>query len=429
MAFDKASVRSFDADGRLHVAKTPISKANVCRYMGAEIPNWQSLGLDEKTIYRLWRHPDELEKAAPTFNRIQLMQKHVKVGADEPMKEDVVGTLGSDAEFKFPYLYNSLTVWDAAAIAGVESDEIEELSSAYRYDADMTAGKTPEGEEYDGIMRNIIGNHVAIVEFGRAGSDVVVADADPFVAPTKTTVKETMMKKTKLGTALLVALSAASTKLAQDSALPSVVGGAVKGKFDVKAAKAKIIAMDEDLPVEKVDEIVDALLDVEQTPEPQEPLAVGDEDDGGAPSKHAEIIDFLKSKGLDASDLEAVGNMLTRLTQPQGEDEDDEKVSKADVDTAMDGLRGTLLTQFRDLDNAKQAVRSVVGNVIGMDSAEQVYRFALDHLNIDHKDMPAAGLGKLFAVASERKHNTNNPRIAQDSTSIEKRIPGLSRLS
>ncbi len=43
----------------------------------------------------------------------------------------------------------------------------------------MTPGVTPNGEPYDGIMRDIIGNHVALVERGRAGSDVLVADSLP----------------------------------------------------------------------------------------------------------------------------------------------------------------------------------------------------------------------------------------------------------
>jgi hypothetical protein len=50
------------------------------------------------------------------------------------------------------------------------------LSSAYRYRADMTPG-THEGEPYHGVMRHIVGNHVALVREGRVGSDVVVGDA------------------------------------------------------------------------------------------------------------------------------------------------------------------------------------------------------------------------------------------------------------
>src|SRR6185437_4553767 len=37
-AFDRESMRSIDKDGRLHVAKAHISKANICEYFGKEIP-------------------------------------------------------------------------------------------------------------------------------------------------------------------------------------------------------------------------------------------------------------------------------------------------------------------------------------------------------------------------------------------------------
>ena len=426
LAFDRASVRSVDAEGRMHVARTPISKANVCPYMGSEIPGWESLGLQPDRIYKLYRDAEELEAAAPTFNNLPLLRRHVQVSADAPMKDDVVGSIGSDVSFEAPYLMASLCIWDAEAIAAVEARVLDELSSAYRYDADMTPGTTPDGEPYDGRMTNIRGNHLALVEVGRAGPDVVVADADPFAAkeqqPTNTQVDP--MKKTKLGRALLAALSAASPKIAQDSALPGLVGGAVKAKFDAKAVREKLMAMDSDLDIEKIDEIIDAVLGVEE-PEPVTPSAVGDEDDDGAKSKHAEIVDYLRGK-LSPEDMEAVGAMLTRMDRPYVEDEEVEGYMKEEeVKTAMDSMRADLLKQFRDLESAKSAVRGTVGDVIGMDSAEQVYRFALDQLKVDHRDMPAAGLAKLYAVAADR--GASKPAsIAQDSA-ISAAIPGLDR--
>lgn len=82
IAFDKSSVRSYDKDGRLHVAVTPISKANVCKYLGQEIPGWDSLGLDPNKIYNMYRDPAELEKGAASFNNLPLLQKHIQVSAD-----------------------------------------------------------------------------------------------------------------------------------------------------------------------------------------------------------------------------------------------------------------------------------------------------------------------------------------------------------
>ena len=423
IAFDKSSVRSYDKDGRLHVAVTPISKANVCPYMGKEIPGWDSLGLDPNKVYNMYRDPAELEKGAASFNNLPLLQKHIQVSADAPMKDDVVGSIGSDVHFDAPYLKASLCVWDAEAIALIDAQKLDELSSAYHYTPVMEPGTTPEGEAYDGRMTNILGNHLALVEVGRAGPDVVVADSNPFVK------KETAMKKTKLGRALAVTLSAASPKIAQDSAFLAKVGVAVAKTLDRKALAAEVCAMDEEIAPEKADEIIDAVIGVEENPTPIEPRAATetevpkaqDENDNGAPSKHAEIIDYLKSKGLDASDLEAVGNMLTRMDRPFAKDEEPVDVEKA-VSTAMDAMRA----EFRDLEKAKQAVRGTVGDVLGMDSAEQVYRFALDHMNVDHKDMPAQGLATLFSAVSSRPAQR---KVAMDAAAPKLNIKGLDRFS
>lgn len=178
LAFDRASVRQLDEDGRLHVLEANISKANVCPYRGAEIPNWQALGLDADRVYRMLRHPDELAKAAPTFNRLPILNSHVHVTADAHRHDITIGATGSECVFDGEYLRNSLTIWPRDAIALIEKDIQKELSSAYHYDADMTPGNF-KGVAYDGVMRNIRGNHVAVVRKGRAGSDVVVGDEAP----------------------------------------------------------------------------------------------------------------------------------------------------------------------------------------------------------------------------------------------------------
>jgi hypothetical protein len=180
LAFDKESVRSVDAQGFLHVAVSNISKAMVNDYLGAEIPDWQQLGLEPGKTYRVLRPPEELTKAAPTFNNLPLLDTHVEVGAvdleDLKLKGHVVGSTGTDAEFKSPYLQNSLVIWTAGAIEGIQSKEKVELSCAYRYTYVPGAG-TFEGQAYDGTMKDIQGNHVAIVEEGRAGHDVLVQDS------------------------------------------------------------------------------------------------------------------------------------------------------------------------------------------------------------------------------------------------------------
>lgn len=176
LANDKDSVRQADADGRLHVAETNISKAVVNPYRGDEIPDFEKLGLDPNRVYKLYRHPDELKKAAKSFQRLPLLKQHEPTSAVDHPKDLVVGATGSNVQFKDPYLVADLAIWPQDDIEKVLADVKRELSSSYHYKADMTPGRTPSGESFDGVMREISGNHVALVHEGRAGPDVLVAD-------------------------------------------------------------------------------------------------------------------------------------------------------------------------------------------------------------------------------------------------------------
>jgi ADP-ribose pyrophosphatase YjhB (NUDIX family) len=175
IAMDRDSVREKTRDGRLIVKKTHISKANVCPYRGKEIPGWQDLGLEPDRVYNLLRDPDELRKSAPTLNGVQLLIKHIPVSAEDHRPDETVGSLGTDAEFDGEYLDNSLFVNAKHAIDAIESGRQRELSAGYHYKPDMTPGNF-HGTAFDGVMRDIVFNHVALVEDGRAGPDVVVGD-------------------------------------------------------------------------------------------------------------------------------------------------------------------------------------------------------------------------------------------------------------
>ncbi len=174
LAFDRAgSVRRYDTDNRLHIADAILTCSEVAGYLAAEIPDFEALGLDRNKIYKLWRHPDELRVAAPTFNRLPVLDRHTPVNADEPRKDLVIGTTGSDAVFSNGELRNSLAIWDGRAISDIQEKERCALSAGYHYRARMTAGVTPKGEPYQGIMTRIRGNHVALVNSPRCASAVI----------------------------------------------------------------------------------------------------------------------------------------------------------------------------------------------------------------------------------------------------------------
>lgn len=177
MVFDR-SLRHKDIDGRLHVRDCNISKANICPYLGNEIPEFEKLGLQADHIYYMYRDAAALCAAAPTAERVPLMMRHVSSTANNPQKETIIGCV-SNVRWRPPYLVADLTVWDAAGIEAIESERQQELSPGYRYQPIMESGVL-EGERFDGRMASPIKfNHVAIVDTGRTGPDVVVNDSVP----------------------------------------------------------------------------------------------------------------------------------------------------------------------------------------------------------------------------------------------------------
>lgn len=392
LALDRATVRRIDQDGRLHVEISPISKANVCPYYGREIPNSEALGLLPDQVYMLLRDPVELAKAAESFNNIPLLNVHTPVSAMDPKKESVVGSTGTDATFTPPYLTNSLVIWDASAIAGIETGEQRELSSSYRYVADMTPGEF-EGVPYDGRMTNIVGNHVALVPAGRAGADVAVGDSLP--------TEFTSMKKSNRAVAMRAAAGAYLRPiLAQDGAIPqlkAIVKGNKKPEFVAMDIKSVFPKAEIDVP--KLTAVLQLAAD--EADEDKDDKGAEDEDETEEERKEREAAEAKKK----AEDDEAASK----------KDEDEKKANDAAIAAARKGGRDDALAEFRAIRQAEEAVRPLVGAVAAMDSAEAVYRFALDQAGVEHKDIHASALPAMVQLATERKANTPAPRVAMDA--------------
>ena len=180
LALDKGSVRSVDDNGFLHVKISPLTRVQVAPYFGKEIPGWQKLGLDANRVYKGYRPESELKKLSTvnSINGIPIQLRHHPDFADNPAKDTRIGATGTDGEFKYPYLMNSLHFFDKKAKDLIESEGMRELSLAYRYKPDFSqSGVTENGQAYDFVMRDISGNHLALVEQGRAGHEVLVYDS------------------------------------------------------------------------------------------------------------------------------------------------------------------------------------------------------------------------------------------------------------
>lgn len=173
------SARSFDENGYMHVEVSNITKEQVAPYRGDEIPNFKQLGFAPDQIYYGYRPASELSKVetVESLNGIPVLLEHHPDSAAAPAKDFRIGCTGTDAKWDAPYLTNSLHIQDADAIARIKDGSMRELSLGYFYTPIRRDGDF-NGEHYDFIMSDITCNHVALVERGRAGHDVLVNDAE-----------------------------------------------------------------------------------------------------------------------------------------------------------------------------------------------------------------------------------------------------------
>ncbi|WCS27246.1 DUF2213 domain-containing protein [Methylobacterium sp. NMS14P] len=458
LAFDLApTARRLDGDGHLHVARTAISKANVCEYLGREIPNWRDLGLDADRRYKLLRDPEELAKAVDSFNGKPLLLDHNPVNADDHDHTRTVGAL-SNAAWDPPYLRADLSCWSGPAIRLIQDGSQKELSSAYRYRADMTAGRTEDGHAYDGVMRDIVANHVALVKKGRAGPDVVVGDS----APSRGTL---IMASTALSRAAAHTQGALFAylrpKLAQDKAIdlgPIVAGLTAKTmKTSVpaivlgvqKAARGKL-AQDADL--DDLPEVVEALVDL-TPPEVAETVegkiddmaGAGGEGNGGEAQDDAEGAKaFLKEKGLTDEEIERVLGMLggapamdRKAVATAVQTATKGMVSKPAMDAAIDAAvtraRTEAAAEQRAIREAERAVHPWVGDLaMAHDSAEDVYRTALGALKVDVAGVHPSAYPAILKATSKPSEVTPRPaRLAMDAAATKDfadRFPHANRL-
>jgi hypothetical protein len=73
------------------------------------------------------------------------------------------------------YLAFDLVFMDKGIIQAIDGGK-RELSNGYASEIEIADGETEDGQHYDAIQRNIRGNHVAVVEKGRAGPMCRIAD-------------------------------------------------------------------------------------------------------------------------------------------------------------------------------------------------------------------------------------------------------------
>ena len=469
IAFDAAgSVRTKDENGFLHVAVSNLTKETVNPYYGREIPGWQERGLDPDRVYYGYRSGAELEKGAGTFSGLPLLLDHHIEDAENPQKEHRVGTVGTDARWEAPYVKAALVVTDADAIRAIEDGSMRELSCAYRYDPLWEAG-TFEGVDYDFIMTNIRGNHVALVEEGRAGSDVVVADAKPredTIKHLEMIMKDlfkrfrgakdsdpvTEQKEVDLAQAILdLHKIDPNTGEIVDITEDEEKAGAVKAAVDAIAGKLEpeeIGALAEALEafVEPVGDNDPEPAKDEEAAEDKDPEAKDEDetakDEDPAQDEEPAMDEEALKAAADACDADPEDPAFQKAfaegvkygeakekAEPEKLDKEHESegakeaLDEDDVKEAMDAAirkgasraEARVMAKFRTMSKAAEAVRPVLGpvDVFSFDSATDIYGAALRKLGVDVRRHPKAAWRSMFEVSRQHQAQAS---VAQDSS-------------
>lgn len=184
-------------DGYL-VADARVARTGIQAYLGSEV------GKPDMGMVRVYRPGSEVFSEATlksAAHRPVTNDHPAEKVTSENWKQFAVGQTGDEVSGEGIFIRVPLMVSDEATIKAIESGK-QELSAGYTCDVDFTPGTTPDGEAYDAVQKNIRFNHVAIVQRGRAGSQVRIGDgatqwgAAPIHDHTPTKEQKTMTLKT-----------------------------------------------------------------------------------------------------------------------------------------------------------------------------------------------------------------------------------------
>ena len=178
--FDRLKItseRTYTDEGFMRVPAT-ISRVGIQEYLAFE------MGLtdgDMNRVIKVYRPEGEVfdETSLSSFTNKPVTNNHPPELVDATNAKDyTVGMSIAEAVRDGDLVSTELIITDADAISEIEGGKVE-LSNGYTADIDWTPGIAPGGIQFDAIQRNIRGNHIAIVERGRAGSACKVADNNP----------------------------------------------------------------------------------------------------------------------------------------------------------------------------------------------------------------------------------------------------------
>lgn len=418
--------RHIDENGYLHVDKSPILKSGILEYLGSELlPEGEDtvdgVEVDPDKIYKVFIPEDELRKGADSFKLLPITNDHTWLGNEgEDAKDYQEGTIGENVYVEDGMLYAPLVFTGDEIIKDITEEGKEELSSSY-----YNRFEKANNKEYDFIARDIKGNHLALVDKGRCGSEVRVLNEKIGVIK--------MAKKAKIANEAILKLDGKEINLDRF--------------FDEEAREddGDGVELHTDSIVENEDkrEIIRELMAIASKP--------AEDFEGGDDEKVRTIAELAEKIAYRPSETSETDNDEDELIEKKEENEDEEeKIENEDDEEVKEenGCRSknedddeeekadskSMNAMFSKISNAikkEQAkleqqrvraynkARAVVGdfNPFGMTS-RQMYAKALNHLGVelDGKETLAELSAMLKACSSVQSKVDNSFTYGQSSS-------------
>jgi hypothetical protein len=156
------------ADGRVHV-EAFITRAGIFEYLN-----------NDGSVRRELRTPEEVfdQISMRSFQLIPVTNEHPPGLLNTTIaKKYMVGMTGESVTRDDERIRTSLMVTDADTIAAMDAGKLQ-VSCGYNCRIDSTPGVHPIYGKYDVQQKDIRGNHVAIVDKGRAGDAALRMDSE-----------------------------------------------------------------------------------------------------------------------------------------------------------------------------------------------------------------------------------------------------------
>ena len=163
-----------DTNGYWEIKNNPISKVGVFPYMGRSISD----ECEPDKVYYVYRPAYTLEQSVDTWDNPPkpFINDHEMLGEGFSKIDDrpVQGVI-HNPHFEDGVLYADLSVYSESLKDKIANGK-KELSLGYfcKYRKEKGVYK---GQAYDFVQEDMVGNHIALVDNGRCGSDVKVFDS------------------------------------------------------------------------------------------------------------------------------------------------------------------------------------------------------------------------------------------------------------